>query len=174
MFSWQRVPIFWRPLLCLSPLFQILPTQPLPALPFLLPCFLGCMGDHATSDVLFYIKLVSTIFYFFHQMKALQNLWKMFFISSKKLFLFMRFLRYLIFLSLTFHTFQINKDKRKWNNFGVMNWLAYISRCNFWKSKTKIKNQIQIKNCFILHHQTWSGNTSIIKGFFWTCFSPFF
>ena len=80
----------------------------------------------------------------------------------------------LIFLSLTFHTFQIKKGKWKWNNFGVMNWLAYISRCNFWKSKTKIKNQIQIKNCFTLHHQTWSGNTSIIKGFFWTCFSPFF
>ena len=40
-----------------------------------------------------YLKLVSTIFYqfFFHQMIALQKLWKMFFISSKKLFSFSRY-----------------------------------------------------------------------------------
>ena len=40
------------------------------------------------------LKLVSTIFYqvfIFHQMIALQKLWKMFFISSKKLFLFSRY-----------------------------------------------------------------------------------
>ena len=40
------------------------------------------------------LKLVSAIFYqifIFHQMTALQKLWKMFFISSKKLFLFSRY-----------------------------------------------------------------------------------
>ena len=40
------------------------------------------------------LKLVSTIFYqvfIFHQMIALSKLWKMFFISSKKLFLFSRY-----------------------------------------------------------------------------------
>ena len=43
--------------------------------------------DHA------YLKLVSifVIFLFFHQMTALQKLWKVFFISSKKLFLFLRY-----------------------------------------------------------------------------------
>ena len=41
-----------------------------------------------------YLKLVSTIFIkflFFHQMIALQKLWKMLFISSKKLFSFSRY-----------------------------------------------------------------------------------
>ena len=40
------------------------------------------------------LKLVCAIFYqifFFHQMIALQKLWKMFFISSKKLFLFSKY-----------------------------------------------------------------------------------
>ena len=47
------------------------------------------------------LKLVSTIFYqifIFHQMIALQKLWKMFFISSKKLFLFLRYLIFCIFI----------------------------------------------------------------------------
>ena len=41
-----------------------------------------------------YLKLVSPIFIkflFFHQMVALQKLWKMLFISSKKLFSFLRY-----------------------------------------------------------------------------------
>ena len=40
------------------------------------------------------LKFVSTIFFkflFFHQMIALQKLWKIFFLSSKKLFLFSRY-----------------------------------------------------------------------------------
>ena len=47
-------------------------------------------------------KLVSAIFIkllFFHQMIALQKLWKMFFISSKKLFSFSRYLDFCIFFS---------------------------------------------------------------------------
>ena len=45
------------------------------------------------------LKLVSAIFYqifIFHQMIALQKLWKRFFISSKKLFLFPRYLNFCI------------------------------------------------------------------------------
>ena len=44
------------------------------------------------------LKLVSAIFYqifISHQMIALQKLWKLFFISSKKLFLFSRYLSFL-------------------------------------------------------------------------------
>ena len=37
------------------------------------------------------IRYFLTIFLFFHQMIALQKLWKMFFLSSKKLFLFLRY-----------------------------------------------------------------------------------
>ena len=47
------------------------------------------------SDKTLSLKLVSVIFYqifiFFNQMIALQKLWKVFFISSKKLFLFSRY-----------------------------------------------------------------------------------
>ena len=47
-----------------------------------------------------FLKLVSDIFYqilFFHQMKALQKLWKIFFISSKKLFSYLRYSHFCIF-----------------------------------------------------------------------------
>ena len=54
-----------------------------------------------TSLRICYLKLVSAIFhqiFIFHQMIALQKLWKMFFISSKKLFLFLRYLNFCIFI----------------------------------------------------------------------------
>ena len=49
-----------------------------------------------------FLKFVSAIFIkflFFHQMIALQNLWKMFFISSKKLFSFSRYSDFCLFSS---------------------------------------------------------------------------
>ena len=63
------------------------------------PCLISCFKNWSHSLVyltnLFNtLKLVSTIFYqifIFHQMIALQK-WKMFFISSKKLFSFLKFL----------------------------------------------------------------------------------
>ena len=64
------------------------------------------------------LKLVSAIFYqilFFHQMIALQKLWKMFFISSKKLFSSSGYSHFCIF-SLPFYTPQTQRDKWKWNN----------------------------------------------------------
>ena len=56
-------------------------------------------------------------FLFFHQMIALTKLWFFFdfFISSKKLFSFLRYLNFCVF-SLPFQTFQIQKFKWKWNN----------------------------------------------------------
>ena len=48
----------------------------------------------------YFLKLVSAIFYqnsIFHQMEARQNLWQMFFISSKKLFLFSRYSNFCLF-----------------------------------------------------------------------------
>ena len=53
-------------------------------------------------------------FLFFHQMITLQKLSKMLFISSKKPFLFWRYLIFCNFF--TFYTFQIRNDKWKWNN----------------------------------------------------------
>ena len=47
------------------------------------------------------LKLVSAIFYqifIFHQMIALQKLWKMFLISTKKLFSFLRYSHFCIFI----------------------------------------------------------------------------
>ena len=56
-------------------------------------------------------------FYFFTKWYiALEKLWKMFFISCKKLSLFLRYSNFCIFFSLPFHSFQIQKDKWKWNN----------------------------------------------------------
>ena len=55
-------------------------------------------------------KLVSAIFYqffIFHQMIALQKLWKMFFISSKKLFSFLRYLNFCIFVFPSFFTLSV-------------------------------------------------------------------
>ena len=49
--------------------------------------------------ILLLLKLVSAIFYqifISHQMRALQKLWKMFFISSKKLFSFSRYSNFCI------------------------------------------------------------------------------
>ena len=59
---------------------------------------------------LFFIK-----FLFFHQMIGLQKLWKMFLISSKISFR-SQDIQIFVTLSLPFHTFQIQKDKWKWNN----------------------------------------------------------
>ena len=73
-----------------------------------------------------FLKFVSAIFIkflFFHQMIALQNLWKMFFISSKKLFSFSRYSTFCIvpFLS-TFSRFQ--RTSGSGIVYDVMNWLA--------------------------------------------------
>ena len=59
------------------------------------------------------LKLVSTIFC------------QIFIFSpnDKKLFSLSRYSNFCIF-SLPFHTFQNQKNKWKWNNYDVMNWLA--------------------------------------------------
>ena len=98
-----------------------------------------------------YLKFVFAIFIkflFFHQMITLQNLWKMFFISSKKLF---SFSRYSIFLYKSFFPFlptlsRLKRTNRSGITYDVINWLEQICRCNFWR------------NHFILYRQTWSDN----------------
>ena len=55
------------------------------------------------------LKLVSAMYYqifIFDQMIALQKLWKMFFISSKKLFLFLRYSNFCIFVYPSFSSCQ--------------------------------------------------------------------
>ena len=51
---------------------------------------------------------------FFHQIIALQKLWKLFFISSRMLFSFSRYSNVCNFFP--FQTFQIQKGKWNWNN----------------------------------------------------------
>ena len=66
------------------------------------------------------LKLASAIFYqifIFQQMIALQKLWKMFFISSKKLFLFSRYSNFCVFVHFLFDIF-----RRKWH------WNLFIDR----------------------------------------------
>ena len=88
------------------------------------------------------LKLVSAIFYqifVFHQMIAHQKLWKVFFISSKKLFSFSRYSNFCNF-SLPFHTFQIQKDKWKWNNF--TNFMSWIGLHKFADAISEITQQL--------------------------------
>ena len=66
------------------------------------------------------LKLVSTIFkqiFIFHQMIALQKLWKMFFISSKKLFLFSRYLNFCISIFPFF--FPVSHCFRAWSKINL-------------------------------------------------------
>ena len=69
------------------------------------------------------LKLVSAIFMkflFFHQMIAFQNLWKMFFISSKKLFSFSRYSIFCIFSLSTLSRF--TRTSASGMIYDVMNW----------------------------------------------------
>ena len=66
--SWQRgsnSPFLWRPSYVTYPKLCPTPSPPLPChlqpppqLFFLLSCFFGWMGDHATFDVLFYLIII--------------------------------------------------------------------------------------------------------------------
>ena len=69
------------------------------------------------------VKVCVQYFLFFHQIIALYKLWKMLFISSTKLF---SFLRRSIFcnLFLPFHTFQYKKTNDSWIIYDVTNWIA--------------------------------------------------
>ena len=80
--------------------------------PKMLPTMVGQWRKFCIFDALFgnfsilgtlfkSVKLVSASFYqilIFHQMIALQKLWKMLFILSKKLFSFLRYLNFCIFV----------------------------------------------------------------------------
>ena len=59
--------------------------QPPPPLLLLLPCFFGWMGDCVTLCAIL-LKACAHYFLFFHQMIAIQKLWKMLFISCKNSF----------------------------------------------------------------------------------------
>ena len=65
----------------------------------------------------FFIKVL-----FFYQMIALQTLWKIFFISSKKLFLFLRYSNFLFYVFfIPFYTIPTQKNKWKWC---MMSWIG--------------------------------------------------
>ena len=94
--------IFWQYILCQFQLFLWLKYWKLSQ--GLCPQHLGKLDPKTTSCkacnkfkalcLLFFIT-----FLFFHQMITLQKLWKMFFISSKKLFSFSRYLNFYFFPS---------------------------------------------------------------------------
>ena len=66
-------------------------------------------GIHNPTNYHNYLKLVSAIFkqiFIYHQVMALQKLWKMVFISSKKLFLFSRYLFFRVSIFPSFYPCQ--------------------------------------------------------------------
>ena len=98
-------------------------------------------------------------FLFFHQMKAFLKPWQMFFISPKKLFLFLRYSNFCDFsLPSTLSRF------KRTNGSGII-WCHELACINLqmWCLE-------QLTNHVILHHQTWSDNIWLRKKFFWTCF----
>ena len=103
------------------------------------------------------------LFFIFHQMIALQKLWKTLFIPSKKLFSILRYSNFSNFFPFLSTLSKFKNTNESGITCDVMNWLAEISRCNFW-------NNSKADLHYILHHQTWSGDTSPIKEVFWTCF----
>ena len=54
-----------------------------------------------------------------------------------------------VIFSLPFHTFQIQKDKFRYSNLRCHEWTCINLQMSFLE---------WLKNCFILHHQTWSNN----------------
>ena len=85
------------------------------------------------------LKLVSTIFhqiFIFHQITALQKLWKMFFISSKNLFSFLGYLNFCIFVFPSF--FPVSHCFRSWS-----------------KKNLKIYDDINCLNKNLITHFVW-------------------
>ena len=73
------------------------------------------------------LKLVSAIFIkclFFYQMIAFKKLWKMFFVSSKKLFLFSRYWNFCVFSPFLSTPSRFRRTNRSGIIYDVMNWLA--------------------------------------------------
>ena len=96
------------------------------------------------------LKIVSTVFYqifIFHQMIALQELWIMFSISSKKLFLFFRYLNFCIFLFPSF--FPVSHCFRGWSKknlkiYDVINCLSKNLITHFvWYLEKEIRFDIE-------------------------------
>ena len=96
------------------------------------------------------LKIVSTVFYqifIFHQMIALQELWIMFSISSKKLFLFFRYLNFCIFLFPSF--FPVSHCFRGWSKknlkiYDVINCLSKNLITHFvWYLEKEIRCDIE-------------------------------
>ena len=73
------------------------------------------------------LKLVSAIFIkflFFHQMIAFQNLWKMFFISSKNLFSFSRYSFFFSFFPFLATLSRLKRANGSEIIYDIMNWLG--------------------------------------------------
>ena len=97
------------------------------------------------------LKLVSTIFYqmfIFSQndnpLKTMKNV-SYFIEKALPILEIFRFLKFFPFLSFPFHTFQIQKDKQKWNNLWCHELTCINLQCNFWNnSKTALHYIIKL------------------------------
>ena len=115
------------------------------------------------------LKLVSAMFYqnfIFHQMIPLQKLWKMFFISSKKLFLFSRYSDFWIFIYSPIF-FPVSHCFRPWFKknpevYDLINCLnKNLVKHYIWYLEKEIRSDIEtlsvdgvlIQNIFMLHQK---------------------
>ena len=105
-----------------------------------------CIAEFTTILVCLLLKLVPATFYqifIFHHMIALQKLWKMFFISSKKLYSFSRYSNFSIFVFPAF--FPCQPLPRGWFNknlkiYDAINCLYKNLKAHFvWYLEKKIR-----------------------------------
>ena len=93
------------------------------------------VGYPALTVLNTYLKLVSTIFYQifnFHQIIALKKLWKMLFISSKKLWPFSSYSHFYTWpCFFRFSWFKVTHDS---GIIMLWNGLHKLAKCNFWNN----------------------------------------
>ena len=115
------------------------------------PCYWPNLEGFVKGCVSYFHQIL-----FFHQMIALYKLWKMLFISSKKLFSFTRYLNFCNF-SPSFPRFSDLKGKMKVSQFMTS-----------WTDLHKLSDVIfGITQKPLYITETWPGNTSLINEFFW-------
>ena len=87
--------------------------------------------------------------YFFIKWEVFKN-YEICFLFHLKSSLRSRDIQFFVNFFLPFHTFQIQNGKWKWNNLS-----CHKLACIYFQMYLLE----YLKNCFILHHQTWSDNT---------------
>ena len=103
---------------------------------------------HALAEIKACVCDFLSNFYIFTKWQSFKNYEKCFLFHQKSSFR-PRDIRIFVIFSLPFHSFQIQNDRWKWNYL----WRHQLACINLLMQFLEY-----LKNCFTLHHQTWSDN----------------